>query len=212
MAIKSETREVHDFDEVALHGHGELVLEQGDHEAVVVEADEAVLPRIKTEVEGHRLVLGLRSWWDNLLYPFSPLRFHVTAKTIRGAAISGSGKLQAGPIQTDALRLTISGSGDMQAGPVTANSFEVSISGAGKVIASGRAATAGVHISGSGNVQAGEMESQNADVRISGSGSVAVKAEKTLDVHISGSGSVRYAGQPQVSQHISGSGSVQRLA
>ncbi len=211
MAFKSETREVRDFDEVALQGRGEIVLEQGDAESVTIEADEAILPLVKAEVEGRRLVLGYRHWWDHLLHPLSTLRFRVNAKTVRGIAISGSGNVKATAIQTADLRLDVSGSGEMAVDRLTARSVAVGISGAGKVIAAGETGRHSVHISGSGNVQTGELAAQEVEVQISGSGNVVVNAAQKLDVHISGSGSVKYHGQPQVAQHISGSGSVGRV-
>ncbi len=160
MAFKSETREVKDFDEVALQGHGEIVLAQGDAESVTIEADEAILPLVKAEVEGRRLVLGYRHWWDHLLHPLSTLRFRVNAKTVRGIAISGSGNVKATAIQTADLRLDVSGSGEMAVDRLTARSVAVGISGAGKVIAAGETGRHSVHISGSGNVQTGELAAQ----------------------------------------------------
>ncbi len=209
MATISETRDVKGFDEIALQGHGDLVLEQGDTESVVIEADESILPLVKADLEGHRLVLGYRRWWDHLLHPLTTLHFRVSAKAVRGISISGSGNVKAAAIKTDDLRLDVSGSGDMTVEQLAARSVAVGISGAGKVILAGEAERQSVRISGSGNVQTGKLTSQEVDVHISGSGNVTVNAAAKLDVHISGSGSVRYHGQPQVSQHISGSGSVE---
>ena len=77
MAMLTETRDVRDFDEVVVQGRGDLILEQGDVESVVIEADAAVMPHVKAAVEGRRLVLGLEHWWDHLLLPTAPLRFRV---------------------------------------------------------------------------------------------------------------------------------------
>ncbi len=212
MAIVTETRDVRDFDEVALQGRGDIILEQGDVESVVIEADEAIMSHVKAEVEGRRLVLGLEHWWDHLLHPFEPLHFRVSAVTVNGVSISGSGSVKADALRSDDLRLDVSGSGDMAIAQLAARSVSVGISGAGKMVISGEAERVEVRISGSGNVQTADLAAQSADVRISGSGSVTVDAEQRLDVQISGSGSVRYRGQPQVSQHVSGSGSVEQVA
>jgi hypothetical protein len=212
MAMVTETRDVRDFDEVVVQGRGELVLEQGDVESVVIEADEAVMPHVRAEVEDGRLILGLEHWWDNLLHPFASLRFRVSAVKVQRVAISGSGTVQSGALQAEDLRLDISGSGEMDFPQVTARTVALGISGGGKMAAAGQAERVTVRISGSGNVQTGDLAAQAADVRISGSGSVQVNAAQTLDVQISGSGSVKYAGQPRVSQHISGSGSVAHVA
>jgi hypothetical protein len=212
MATITETRQAQGFSEIVVEGRGELILEQGDTESVVIEADETVMPHVKAEVEGGRLVLGFEHWWDHLLHPFESPRFRVSAVKVHRVAISGSGSVQAGALQTDDLSLDISGSGEMAFPQLTARAVALGISGGGRMAAAGVADSVAMRISGSGNVQTGDLVTQTAEVRISGSGSVKVNAAQTLDVHISGAGSVVYAGQPRVSQRISGSGSVAHVA
>jgi hypothetical protein len=212
MAIVTETRDVRDFDEVVVQGRGDLILEQGDVESVVIEADETAMSHVKAVVEGRRLVLGLEHWWDHLLLPTALLRFRVSAVTVKRVTISGSGTVKAEGLRSDDLRLEISGSGDMTFPQLTAGAVSLNISGGGKMTVSGEAESVAVRISGSGNVQTGELATQAAEVRISGSGNVKVNAAQTLDVQISGSGTVKYAGQPQLSQRISGSGSIVHVA
>ena len=212
MATITETREVRNFDSIEIQGRGALILEQGDAEAVVIEADEAVMPHVKAEVEDSRLVLGLEHLWDHLLHPAASMSFRVSAVTLRRVAISGSGSVQAGTLHTEHLSLGISGSGEMDFPQVDAKSVALEISGNGKMSVAGMAEQSVVRISGSGSVQAGKLATKSADVRISGSGTLSVNAADTLDLRISGSGSVVYEGQPLVSQHVSGSGSVMHAA
>jgi hypothetical protein len=212
MAMIIEARDVRDFDEVVVQGRGDLILEQGDVESVVIEADAAVMPHVKAAVEGRRLVLGLEHWWDSLLVPLAPLRFRVSAVMVNRVTISGSGSVRAEALRSDDLRLEISGSGDMVFPQLTAGAVSLGISGGGKMKVSGEAESVAVRISGSGNVQTGELATQAAEVRISGSGNVSVNPAQTLDVQISGSGTVKYTGQPQISQRISGSGSIVHVA
>jgi hypothetical protein len=212
MGTITETRDVRDFDEVVVQGRGDLILEQGDVESVVIEAEAAVMPHVKAAVEGRRLVLGLEHWWDSLLFPLAPLRYRVSAVTVKRVTISGSGTVKAEGLRSDDLRLEISGSGDMAFPQLAAGAVSLGISGGGKMMVSGEAESVAVRISGSGNIQTGDLVTQAAEVRISGSGNVKVNATQTLDVQISGSGTVKYAGQPQLSQRISGSGSILHVA
>jgi hypothetical protein len=212
MAMVAETRDVRDFDEVALQGRGDIVLEQGEVESVLIEADESVMAHVKAEVDGRRLVLGLEHWWDHLLHPLAPLHFRVRAVTVNRVSISGSGSVRAEALRSEDLRLDISGSGDMAFPHLSARTVSLGISGGGKMTVAGEAQSVNVQISGSGNVQTGELATQVAEVRISGSGNVMVNAMQTLDVHISGSGSVKYTGQPQINQRISGAGSIEHAA
>lgn len=211
MAIVKESRSVQDFDQVAMEGHGELIIAQGDQEALEIEADEDLLPKIKSEVENGRLVLGVHNWWDRILPPWGPIRYTLSMKSIRGITVSGSGSVAASEIQTDRCHLTLSGSGRAALARLTAEAAEYHISGSGRVeVGGGAVSRQEIRISGSGHLDALSVACENAAVHISGSGNVALQAEKTLDVHISGSGDIQYTGQPAVSQHVSGSGRVRR--
>ena len=199
MAMVTETRDVRDFDEVVVQGHGDLILEQGDVESVVIEADAAVMPHVKATVEGSRLVLGLEHWWDHLMFPVAPLRFRVSAVTVKRVTISGSGTVKAEAFRSDDLRLEgIDRLGRYGVRPVDGRSgFAGHLrrrqdGGGGRGRKRGRARQAG-----SGNIQIGDLATEAAEVRISGSGNVKVNAAQTLDVQISGSGTVKYAGHIQ---------------
>ncbi len=196
MAIVKELREVQDFEEVAMEGHGDLIIVQGDAETLEIEADEELLPKLKTEVRGRRLVLGYRNWWDWLTPPWGgpPIHYTVTMKTVRGVVISGSGTVTAGEIRTDDLRLEMSGSGRGTIDRLDAETLGMRVSGSGRLeVGGGQVREQEITISGSGSLHAEELISEEADVRISGSGNIRLHAEKTLNVHISGSGEVDIA-------------------
>ncbi len=212
MAVIQERREVSGFDEVVLEGSGTITLEQGEQDGLVIEADADLLPRLKSDVIDGRLRLGMRSWWDYLLYiGHQPVHYNITMREVHGVAISGSGKMQAEKINTDRLMLKVTGSGQMTIADLHSTDLESSFSGSGKVVVSGAVETQSVRISGSGEVRAEGLECAEARVHISGSGSVRVRAAKRLEVHISGSGNIGYIGQPNVSQSISGSGKVHEI-
>jgi hypothetical protein len=210
MAVIQERREVANFDEIHLAMAGEIFLKQGETEELVIEADSDLLPKLKSEVHAGRLELGLLHWYDFLsLLPVPTLRYHVTVKNIRGVIISGSGKVEAGKVHTDHLRLKASGSAEFHVNDLQAGDLEVIFSGSGKANIAGSVRRQELEISGSGELNAEELASQEARVRISGSGSALMSVQERLDVSISGSGKVRYHGQPQIVHHISGSGSIQ---
>ncbi len=212
MAITKETRSVHDFEEVVVEGHGELVLTPGDQEMLEIEADADLLPKIKSEVQNGRLVLGLQHWWDVILPPWGPVTYRLTMKTVRGISISGSGTVTAGELQTDRCRVAMSGSGRATLARLNAESGDFHIPGSGRIeVGGGEVTRQEITISGSGHLDAPNVACAEATIHISGSGNVALQVSKTLDVHISGSGDVRYRGQPAVTQHISGSGRIRQV-
>ncbi len=216
MALRTETREVSGFSEVAVRGMGEATIVQGDAEGLVIEADETIITRIKSEVRGDRLILGLDlAWWEWftwwltwLTMPNKQVRYTVRLRNFTGASISGSGKILAGELRAAACRLGISGSGKVAIEQLTVQAVDLRISGSGDVVMAGHAEKQAVHISGAGSVQTSDLATTDTEIHISGSGKASVNAAKTLTVNISGSGSVFYRGQPQVRQHISGSGRV----
>jgi hypothetical protein len=209
MAIVSETRNVKDFCEVALHVHGDILLEQGERDTLVIETEEDVLPKIKSEVLGKRLLLGRRSWIDWGVPETTPIRFRITMRQVCWILISGSGSLASRSILGDQVRLEVSGAGQMKIAHLEVRKLEADISGTGKLDLAGSVYEQVVQISGSGTLEALDLESQDVQLHVSGSGIVQVKAVRKLNVNISGVANVRYAGQPELTQHISGAGRIE---
>ncbi|HEX2981076.1 MAG TPA: head GIN domain-containing protein [Anaerolineaceae bacterium] len=212
MAIISESRSVQDFDEVVLQIYGDIQLIQGDQENLMIEADEELLPKIKTEVRNRRLVIKPKSWLDWLVPPNASIRYRINMREVRGLAISGAGTLSARKVQTDQLRLEVTGSAEMIFDHLEAQALRLNVSGAGRVeIGGGQVQRQEVAISGTGNLRALRVDTQEADLRISGSGQVQVNVHETMKVAITGFGSVRYAGDPKVSSQITGAGRIEKI-
>jgi hypothetical protein len=212
MAVVQERREVANFDEVIVELPGEIFLQQGDVEELVIEADSEFLPKVKSAVNGGRLEIGLHHWYDFMfLIPGPTVRYHITMHNIHGVQISGTGKLEAGRIQTDRLRLKISGSGEFYITDLQSEALELIFSGSGKARLAGAVTRQDLDISGTGEILAEELDSQEARVRISGSGNTRLRVRDLLDVSITGSGEVRYHGQPRIEHRISGSGRIRPI-
>lgn len=207
--IVTEERSVSDFNNVALNGAGELYIEQGETEALTVEADDNLMQYITTEVKGSTLELGLK---PNLNLLFSAkIVYHLKVKDLNSVSISGSGKVYSDSIQTGNLNLSTSGSGKFEIGDVQATKLDVSTSGSGEFVLSGKADQVDVSIGGSGKFNCPDLEAKTVAVSIAGSGEVTTWATNSLEVHISGSGNVRYYGNPVTNQSIAGSGKVSKI-
>jgi hypothetical protein len=220
MALTQETRNVKGFTEVALRGYGTLVVEQDPTAAgqgtLTIEADDILMPRIEAEVQGGRLVLGIRMPWYEwmsfginwLFLPHKGIRYHLRTAEISGLSIGGAGRVSCAPLRTDTCRLSIGGSGVVVIDKLEARDVEAEIGGSGRIECTGSAGTLRARVSGSGRVKADELSVRNADVSITGSGRVSLRAGETLDVRVSGSGLVEYRGNPVVSSRVSGSGRI----
>lgn len=226
--IVTESRQVSHFEAVNLKWTGELYITQGDRESLTIEADDNVLPYIKTGVFGNTLEISMDFRDHITVHPSRPVKYYLMVKDIRKIELSGSGKVFSDFLVTDNLNLDVSGSGDILIERAEAKGLNTDVSGSGgirfkqlktdelnvRLSGSGKTTLAGqavqfiINISGSGNLDASEMEAHNARVKISGSGKSLLNIHDQLDIEISGSGDVTYTGDPQITQHITGSGKI----
>jgi hypothetical protein len=206
--LDTESRDVRDFDRVALTGSGELTLTQGETESLTGETDLNVMRYVTSEVRGGTLVLGTRSGVS--VWP-TRLRFTVGVRDLAGLTVSGSGDIVAERIDTDRLEITTSGSGDVRVNELAAEEVEVRISGSGNVDVAGKVNDQELTLSGSGKYRAEDLRSEAVTLRISGSGSATLWVTDSLEGRISGSGSVSYYGDPTTDVSTSGSGRAKAL-
>jgi len=216
--MPTEQRAVSGFDRVRLEDVGILEITQGDHEALTVEADAEVLPKVISEVRDGVLVLRVSGGWLDRLgtainagFSRTRVRFAVTVKSLVGLAIAGVGRVDVGELKAPQFTLELHGGADVHFKALTADRLEVRLSGAGSIEFAGKVAQQQVVLSGAGSYSGGKLESQTARVTLSGAGSATVWATQELDATLAGLGSVQYYGNPQVRKTISGLGSVQHL-
>lgn len=182
--VVTETREVGGFQEIDVRGSGEVIVDVTGTESLTVEADDNILPLLETEVDNGVLVLSVESNIDPTVGP----KYTITAATLQGVSIAGSGDVTATGLDVD--------------------EFSVDIAGSGDVSPTGTAASLSVSIAGSGSYRGEDLVVETGSVDVAGSGRATVNVTDELDVDISGSGEVEYIGSPTVTQSISGSGDV----
>jgi hypothetical protein len=205
--IVTEDRQVSGFDGVSVSGAGELIISQGDVEALTIETDDNLLPLIRCEVHGGHLLIGPR---NVNLDPTKSLRYRLKLKNVNDLDSSGSVQVEADSIKTEHLTLSVSGSGKITLAHLETEELSTHISGSGSTSATGHAETQVISISGSGDVNASDLKSSKVEAHISGSGHASLWVTKELTAHVSGSGGVEYRGDPKVDSHISGSGKLRR--
>jgi Putative auto-transporter adhesin, head GIN domain len=187
--VTSESRNVSGFEEIELQGVGNLSIQQTGSESLTVEAEEDVLPKIRTEVENNRLIIAPEP--STNLQITEPINYKLTVKDLNALKLSGSGNINAEGISTDELATTISGAGTLKA--------------------AGETDSQDIYISGAGNYEAEDLESKEVKIDVGGAGSAIVNVSDELDAKVSGSGSVKYMGDPTtVKQDVSGAGRVSK--
>ncbi len=214
--VIKEDRSVTDFDRVNLSGFGKVILTQNSREAVTVEADEDMLPDIKTVVRGRTLYLEVKkSYWRKNRWGGSKsgIKYYVSMESVRGVSVSGSGTITSENVESDDLNISISGSGDIEIESLKAQDLKIRISGSGDCHLAGEVTTQDISISGSGSYVSEDLRSDETTMHVSGSGDATIWVEKEINVTISGSGKVDYKGDPKVvSFQSSGSGKVRKIS
>jgi hypothetical protein len=185
--VVSESRTVSGFTKIDLSGAGDVIIEQNGTEALTIEAEDNLIPKLTSEVVNGTLRLGEKSNLTNHLT--KPVTYRVSMKDVSG--------------------LMISGSGTVTASTITAPSLAVDLSGSGKITVGGTVEQQHLKISGSGEYRAKDLQTKVASAEISGSGNATVTVSDKLDAQLSGSGQLTYYGNPpQVTREVSGSGRV----
>ncbi|MFK7767686.1 MAG: head GIN domain-containing protein [Mariniblastus sp.] len=183
--LKTETRQVAQFDKVKFDGIGTLNLSFGETNSLEVSGDDNLLPMIETTVSDG--TLHIRP--TESINPKSDLVFNVVTSELSEVAVAGAADLNIKDAACDSLKVTVSGAADMT-GNGTVTDLAVSISGAG-------------------SVSLKDMKSENAKVSVSGAASASVYASKSFDGSISGVGSITCHGNPEdVEKSTSGVGSI----
>lgn len=181
------TRSLSSFDKIAISGgFDKVILKEGSTESVTIEVNGIDPDKIKTEVQGNTLEIGMKKGsWSNF-----KAKITVTYKSIRELASSGSTDVVAeSVIKADEFELATSGSGDFT-GAFDVRELEIAISGSSDMHLKGRADKQEIAISGSGDVDAADLKGNEADVAISGSGDVKLGVNGKVKTAVSGSGSV----------------------
>lgn len=181
------TRSLSSFDKIAISGgYDKVILKEGSTESVTIEVSGIDPDKIKTEVNGNTLEIGMKK--GN--YSNFKAKITVTYKSIREIASSGSTDIVAeSVIKSDEFELSTSGSGDFT-GEFDVRELEIAISGSSDMTLKGRADEQEIAISGSGDVNASALKGKQAEVAISGSGDVKLNVSGNVKTAVSGSGSV----------------------
>jgi len=215
----TERREVSNFHRVHMQDLGVLEITQGAQESLTVESDEKTLKKVFTEVADGTLTLRVGGdWMDRLRWGLRTsltrphIRYQLMVKNISDLAVAGFGRVDAGDLVAEQLRLDLSGGGDVTFKALTADRLTVELAGAGRIETAGKVEEQDVTFSGAGKYAGGKLESQQARVTMSGAGSATVWAVQDLEITITGMGSVEYIGTPAVRKSVTGMGSIKHLS
>lgn len=208
--LAKETRQESGFDKVKVKGSMDLVFQQSDHFEVVLEAEENIIPYIRTRVSGDELIVEFReninisTHANTIVYVKAPSFTELT--TAGSGNIKGEDKISS----SGTIRFVTAGSGNISA-DINCPEVLAKIEGSGNIELRGETKDQQINIEGSGDVDNADLKTENTRIKIAGSGSADVHASVKLDISVAGNGDVTYRGNPTISQKIMGSGEVKKV-
>ena len=197
------------FDRIEVAGPYDVTVATGRTPSAKATGGEKLLDDTEVVVENNVLKIRAKkkkgiSWgWGRK----GKAEFTVTATTLRGAGIAGSGGIAVDKVEGD-FNGDVAGSGKLRLASVNGGVVSLEIAGSGKISAAGKAKSTRIEIAGSGDVDASALAASTADVSIAGSGNVRANASDTADVSIAGSGNVNISGGAKCTVDKAGSGNV----
>ena len=180
-------RELSVITAIEIRTTGNLEVIVGTAGVLEITGDDNVVPVIKTEVSGEKLLISC----DKSFTSKSDLKFVLNVAALKTLDI----------YSTATAKVT----------GIAGESFAMEIHGSGKAALSGKTDNLKAKIKGSGKVDALNLAARDADMTITGTGSAQLNAADTLKVTITGTGKVEYTGTPKVSKTITGIGEVTQI-
>ena len=206
--VKKEARKISSFNGVEVSGAFKVFLKQGTTEEIVVEADENILPAIRTEVYGSTLKIETKKPINHV----TVLKVYVTFRNLDKINLSGAVDVVSdGVIAVPDLVFDASGASDSKL-DLTVKRLKINSSGASKIKLGGSAGDVTLDLSGASDIFAFDLLAETYDIEISGAGNAQVNVLKKIRAEISGAGSVKYKGSPtDINQEVSGAGSIKKV-
>jgi hypothetical protein len=217
MSMIKETRQMGDFNQIAMKGWGKILISQGAEQSVVVEADDHLIKRITTEVVNGKLVIDVgRDWMERMsagleFLSSREINFIIVVKKLDSLEIMGASDTEVDRLNADEFDLRMSGASNVKVKDLSAKKLLANMPGAGKVMVTGKVDEQEVNVTGAGNYDATKLETKNTKVSLTGVGNATVWAKENLDVSVTGVGSIEYYGNPRVKQSTSMLGAIRNM-
>ena len=208
-AQQSQQRNVGSFSGIKVSEGIDVILSQGDKEAVRVEvAGNMKIENVITEVSGSYLKVHLES--GNYRQKVD-VKVYVTFVKLNKFSASSAGTIfSESPVKADDVEIQTSSAGSIELN-LDARRIETSASSAGQIDLKGRGRSLVGEASSAGQIDAYDLECDEVQAEASSGGSIKVSVQNSLTANASSGGSVRYRGNPAKSvTHSSSGGSVKK--
>ena len=210
--LTTDTRDSSGFTAITLEDCGELDIVQGSVDSLTIQAEDNLMPFIKSEVKDARLTLGLRpNYQVNSIQNTMPVKYFVSVKNLKEIELSGAGKIFTNGITAGTLKVVEDGAGTIQLDRLKAKELDLYLDGKGNTRVSGQVDYQIVEVGGPGKYDADELDSSFASVDMNGSGAATVWVKHALNVLLNSNGSAHYFGNPVLHVDNTGQGVVEAM-
>jgi hypothetical protein len=223
----NETRKPGAYHAINLKIPADLTVEVGTAGDLSLQADDNLLPHIKTTVANGELLINADQNFNNFkgivikakTAKLDQLEISGAANTrvkgISGGNLSltadGASSINLESARMDKLTATLKGASKLKSGALNAGSVTVTAQGACAIAMDGKTDRLQAKLDGASNIKAADLTAKSATVSLTGAGSAEVNATVDLNATITGAGSVKYRGNPKVTKQILGVGSVAKF-
>jgi hypothetical protein len=196
--VVKETRVLQDFTEVVLSEEGDLFIEIGDQNELVIEAEDNLQEYLIPETGDN--VLDIKKLPENItLNATKPIRYYLTVKELKSLTGKNSGDVNITEVDTDSFSVRITGSGSVHIGKLKAQRLDIELTSSGNLtIDSGDVEEQHVRLSSSGEYNGKNVACKTAYVALTSSGDATLNVLEDLTADLSSSGNVYYLGSPKV--------------
>ena len=208
--IVEDVREIINVNRIVLEGDGNVSVNMGEDETLMLIGDENLVKSVVTDVNDGLLRI---SYSEPLFQnDNTSIDIIVTVKNIEAIHLEGAGQITALHIEAEDLELFVSGSGKMNLN-VDTETLVTKIIGDGSITVTGTTNRQVVLLEGSGFYNGASLSSLEAGVRVNGLGEIRIFVEDELNAISVNGGRIIYSGSPSISlSDVSGDGTIRKIS
>ncbi len=203
-AVASTWTATNRFSALTLASGDSLTVQRGERWQIRANGSPAVLADLRFLVDDGEIVIGRRNLRGK--HQSGTARITVTAPSLTGVTLAGSGDLAVEQLTGAAASVTLAGSGTLRIVHLQVDHLTSKIAGSGKLTVAGHAEDTRLAIAGSGDLSGEHLTVGDAKITIAGSGDARLHATGAIESTIVGSGNVYVTGTNDCSLTRKGSG------
>jgi hypothetical protein len=208
--VAEDRRAVQDFTGVEVAGSLTAEVVVGKPFSVVLSGDDNLLPLVRTDVEGGRLVIRTKDRVN--VEPKAGLTAIVHLPRLERAEASGASSVTVTGAGGAPLALEASGASKVTAAGLSGDALDVEASGASHVKVTGSFTQLRAEVSGASHLEARELAVKTAALDVSGASGAEVNGQDAVSGSASGASNVKVWGSPpRLAVSTSGASSVESM-